>query len=391
MGLKTRQIQSRSKAWLELSGAKDQDIVQWAQLQEWARAMAGCQQDSHWHAEGDVWTHTLMVCRQLPGVPGWGELDRASQVMLLLAAIFHDSGKPATTAPDPITGRLRAPKHALVGAQLARQILATLHCDLATREHIVHLVRYHSRPAFLAEQHAFDRPVIHTSWLVRNRLLHMLAIADTQGRTTKPESETSDVVAADRRANDRMELWRLACEEQNCLDHPYPFVNDHARFLFYRDALSSLHYTPHEEYRCKVTMMSGLPGSGKDTWLATQRPQLPVVSLDDIREELDVKPTDGQGQVAHLAKDRVKQRLRDRQDFAFNATNISTQNRKRWIDLFADYGARVELVYLEPPLNETLARNAQRERPVPERVIRDMAMKLETPSITEAHELIVSV
>lgn len=46
------------------------------------------------------------------------------------------------------------------------------------------------------------------------------------------------------------------------------------------DQLSGLHYEPHEDYRCTVTLMSGLPGSGKDTWLIQNRPELPVVALD---------------------------------------------------------------------------------------------------------------
>ncbi len=37
-------------------------------------------------------------------------------------------------------------------------------------------------------------------------------------------------------------------------------------------------------------------------------------------------------------------------DFAFNRTNITRQVRRRWIDLFADYGARIEIAYLEPEL-----------------------------------------
>ncbi len=40
--------------------------------------------------------------------------------------------------------------------------------------------------------------------------------------------------------------------------------------------------------------MSGLPGVGKDTWLARSRPELPVVSLDAVREDLDVDATDNQ-------------------------------------------------------------------------------------------------
>ena len=53
----------------------------------------------------------------------------------------------------------------------------------------------------------------------------------------------------------------------------------------------------NEDYRCTVTMMSGLPGRGKDTWLAANCPDLPVVSLDELRCELDIEATDDQGQI----------------------------------------------------------------------------------------------
>ena len=108
---------------------------------------------------------------------------------------------------------------------------------------------------------------------------------------------------------------------------------------------------PHEDYRCTVTVMSGLPGSGKDTWLAKNTLNLPVVALDDIREELEVEATEDQGTVVQAAKERCRELMRAEKSFAFSATNLLRQTRKRWIDLFADYGARIEIVYVEPPLS----------------------------------------
>jgi predicted kinase len=179
----------------------------------------------------------------------------------------------------------------------------------------------------------------------------------------------------------------MVAEENGCFDHPYAFANDHARFLFYRKALSSLHYTPREEYRCTVTLMSGLPGSGKDTWLARHRPRLPVVSLDDVRANLDVDATDNQGEVIQAARETCREHLRAGRDFAFNGTNTVRQTRKRWIDVFADYGARVELVYVEPPLPVILQQNERRANPVPKRVIHHLVDKLEPPTWGEAHSL----
>ncbi len=122
-----------------------------------------------------------------------------------------------------------------------------------------------------------------------------------------------------------------------------------ARFLFYRDQLSSLHYTPHEDYRCTATLMSGLPGAGNDTWLARSRPEIPIVALDAIRNALDIEATDNQGEVIQAAREQCREPLRAGQNFAFNATNITRRMRQRWIDSFADYGARIETVYIEPP------------------------------------------
>jgi len=136
-----------------------------------------------------------------------------------------------------------------------------------------------------------------------------------------------------------------------------------------------------------VTMLSGLPGSGKDTWLATGRPDLPVVSLDAVRVELDAGPTDDQGEVIQAARGRCRELLRSGRSFAFNATNLLRLTRRGWIDLFADYGARVEVVYVEPPMAVILAQNKRRERPVPEKVIRDLAARCEPPTVTEAHRL----
>jgi len=365
--------------WLEIARATNAQILAWAKTQSWAHEMTSCQQDAQWHAEGDVWTHTKMVCAEVERLAEWPSLDRAAQLKLLFTALFHDSGKPATTALDPETGRTRSPKHALIGPGIARRELRELGCDLRTREEIALLVRYHGRPPYLLEKQNPEREVISLSWLINNRLLYLFALADTRGRRatemTRPE--------------ENLHLWKLVAEEHACFERPYAFANDQGRFLFYRDQLSSLHYTPHEKYRCKVTLMSGLPGAGKDTWLARHRPETPVVSLDAVRTELDVDATDNQGEVIQTAREQCREHLRAGRDFAFNATNTTSLTRKRWIDLFADYSARIEIVYVEPPLQRVLEQNRQRQNPVPESVITRLVEKLEPPTPAEAHGLTV--
>ena len=365
------------RTWVDMLKAADAEILKWASGQFWAAPMRTCMQDAEWHAEGDVWTHTTMVFNEVTRLDAYGELSREEQVMLLFVALLHDAGKPETTVLDPETGRTRSPKHSIVGASLAREVLRELKCELDTREHIVNLVRYHGRPPYLLESGNPEREVIRLSWLLSNRLLYLFALADTRGRKSKEMS----------RPEDMLHLWRDTAADHGCLLNGYPFANDQARFLFYRDELTSLHYTPHEDYRCTVTMMSGLPGAGKDTWLARERPDLPVVSLDAVREELDVDATDNQGTVIQTAREKCREHLRASRDFAFNATSITAQLRKRWIDLFADYGARVDIVYLEPPLSTLLKQNRERNASVPESVIRHLQGKVEVPMMAEAHSV----
>ncbi len=352
--------------------------MNWADRQPWARKMAACQQDAKWHAEGDVWVHTRLVCEQLERLDGWFSFDRATQLKLLFAALFHDSGKPVTSVLDPESGRIRSPKHALAGSQIARHALRELGCDLQMREEIVSLVRYHGRPPYLLEREDPEHEIISLSWLVDTRSLYWLALADTRGRTAEEMS----------RPEENLHLWKMVSEERNCFGAPYPFANSHARFLFYRGKLSSLHYTPREDYRCAVTLMSGLPGAGKDTWLAHHGSGWPVVALDEIRDALEVDATANQGEVIQTAREQCRVHLRAGQTFAFNATNITRRTRQRWIELFADYSAKVEIVYLEPPLGTILAQNKRRARPVPETVVFNLLEKLEPPTVTECHRLV---
>jgi predicted kinase len=90
-----------------------------------------------------------------------------------------------------------------------------------------------------------------------------------------------------------------------------------------------------------------------------------------------------------FARERCREHLKSGRSFAFNATNILRQTRRRWIDLFADIDARIEIVYVEPPLKVIFSQNARRERPVPERVIQELAEKCEPPTNAEADGLVI--
>ena len=59
-------------------------------------ALVDSPQEPEWHPEGDVWVHTLLVIDRARELID--DLERPRQIVLMLGAVCHDFGKPATTA-----------------------------------------------------------------------------------------------------------------------------------------------------------------------------------------------------------------------------------------------------------------------------------------------------
>ena len=112
-----------------------------------------------------------------------------------------------------------------------------------------------------------------------------------------------------------------------------------------------------------------------------------MLSLDAIRRERGVKPTDDQGQIIQEGKRRVKELLAAHRSFVFNGTNVTDMIRGNWSRLFEAYGARVRIVFLETYWKENLRRNAARKDSVPENVIAELLNKLTLPEQIEAQKV----
>ena len=85
--------------------AMDLEVV--AKLFPELLALAGCEQEPEWHPEGDVWVHTLQVIDRAR--ERLDDLPRPQQLAVMLGAVCHDFGKPATTAF--LDGRIRSIDH----------------------------------------------------------------------------------------------------------------------------------------------------------------------------------------------------------------------------------------------------------------------------------------
>lgn len=344
-------------------------------------------QNPRWHGEGSVLAHTKLVTKTMTESPAFMDADIRTQQNLYLAAVFHDIGKIRTTRLED--GQWVSPGHARVGAEMARQILWREFGLCGTpekqniREAVCNLIRYHSLPPYAIENgdgklrlmRAAANDVLAPGFTIRS--LCAISEADALGRICDDKADMLDRIA----------LCAELAKEVGCYDGPYPFPTAHTAYACLSGKQVSPEYPLYDDTWGEVILLSGLPGTGKDTWIKNNCPQIPMISLDEIRKELNILPTQNQGRVVDAARERAKELLRKKQSFVWNATNILPTTRKQQIDLFAAYGASVRVVYLETEWDEQLRRNASRPDAVPEGAISDMLEKLTPPEYFEAHRV----
>jgi predicted kinase len=184
-----------------------------------------------------------------------------------------------------------------------------------------------------------------------------------------------------------IEFFREFCQEHHCLDTAYPFASAHSRFIYFHKEDADPTYTAFDDTRMEVILMCGLPGTGKDYWIDLNHPDLAVVSLDRLRIEMGILPTDEQGEIIQAGRDLAKGYLQSETPFIWNATNIVKPIRSGLIRLFAGYSARLRIVYLEVPIDRVLRQNRNRQAQVPHDVIYRYRDRLEIPDLTEVHQV----
>ena len=149
------------------------------------KALVGCEQEPEWHPEGDVWVHTLQVVDQAR--QRIDDLDHADQLIVMLGAVTHDFGKPATTAF--IDGRIRSMNHEEEGVPPAAAFLDRLNIHSIdgkdVRGQVLGLVAHHLKPGMLfkVREELTDGAFRRLAQKANLELLARVAKADCLGRS----------------------------------------------------------------------------------------------------------------------------------------------------------------------------------------------------------------
>ena len=181
-------------------------LRQMHQLEHWfpeLAALIGVPQNPTFHAEGDVWNHTMMVLdeaaklRERTQNPYW----------FMLAALTHDFGKAVCT--EEINGVIHAYEHEKLGLPLAENFLRRLTGETKLHRYVLNLVELHMKPNTVAE--AKSAPKVTTRMFDRAvdpEALVCIALADDLGRIAQKPTGIHDAFLRQRLAEFRALMAR---------------------------------------------------------------------------------------------------------------------------------------------------------------------------------------
>ena len=186
------------------------DPIDWDALEKlfgtFFSGMRATQQEPAYHAEGDVFKHTQLVCRALNEMPDFHALPQMQKTQMFTAAVLHDVGKIRTTRMED--GKWTSPHHSEVGSQTVRSFLWQT-CGLCGtpektrfRETVCAYIRAHMLPEHFEKKKDPERKARETaaigkllpdfSW----EKLCRLSEADIRGRIAFDTREQLDALGA---------------------------------------------------------------------------------------------------------------------------------------------------------------------------------------------------
>lgn len=158
--------------------------VGWVKYYPELERLIGCEQDPAWHPEGDVWNHTL-CCLDAFAANRSGDYNE--DLIVGLAVVCHDFGKPACTSYDPVKKRIRSLGHDEAGLEPTLSFLKRLTNDERILKEVPPLVRLHMRPFAMWRDHSSDSAIRRLAVkVVRIDRLIRVAAADDEGRPPYP-------------------------------------------------------------------------------------------------------------------------------------------------------------------------------------------------------------
>jgi predicted kinase len=328
---------------------------------------------------------------------------REDQIALYLATILHDIGKPPTSVFNEKKNKITAYGHDTVGVPLANEFLKKYFNEIPYRgrEQILRLIENHMHPRMWMSDGTTTNKLKMLSLATNTKLLYLLSQADTLGRKAN-DMKASMML---------LEMFKQNCEDMGLWDRQYRaplaihldnasyslarwniLMNDAPESAETYDAAREMMDKPIPHFQ--LMLMVGAPGSGKTFYrnkLVEQYPNLKVICMDDERKKRCGNENDQSknNQIFGWQEHELREAMKKRQSVMVDATNPTKRLRNTLWRIARENGALCSVVYFDIKLETLLKRNADREKRVPDDVVKRFYNALQSVTPWEADQIVV--
>lgn len=176
-------------------------LRQMGQLSCWfgeLEALIGLPQNPVYHAEGDVWNHTMMVLDEAAKL----RTQTENPLWFMLSALCHDMGKAVCT--ENVKGAIHAYAHEKEGLPVVQGFLSRLTGETKLIKYVLNMVKLHMKPNTVAQAKAAPKTSMRMfDDAIDPEGLLCLALADDMGRIgPKPGGLNQTFL------NERLEMYK---------------------------------------------------------------------------------------------------------------------------------------------------------------------------------------
>lgn len=354
------------------------------------KAMETCPHSSKWHKEGGPMEHTKCVLNNMIWILSNGgfayhkaNVSSTNVKVLLLAALFHDIGKPACTIEK--NGDYSAPMHGETGSGITRRLLFDE--DIKIRERVVFMVRKHM--------------TMHNIQLYKN--------PEKIKRTLVDFTKNWDMWDGD-------DVWSMMCILCLC-DEMGSFRFDETMFEKYDRQMKLMElrneygvtaqymsnydvsFTDFSEPKftdpINVYVMIGFAGSGKSTYIKNHLGDIPVVSRDIMRADMGfckhgekkILSKENENAVTVALEKKMCEYAEAGQDFVIDNMNLKLSYRLDYHTLLSPIRKiKWHYIYVEAPTIEDVVKRRESDfGESADKIVSGMVERLEFPYSWEYH------
>jgi len=256
----------------------------------WIQKLMDCPQNPRYHAEGNVWAHTLLVLDKLYEFRDTLILSPEEERILYWACILHDIGKPMVTRIE--NERITAGGHEYAGVHIAREILLSeSNLSAYERRQVLDLVRWHYVPFRWGTDHKTDAEYYQLAFRMNLRLMAAFSLLDFQGRICENQTQAVKMIENFYSITEpRIRYYTGSFKEiEKVFLAKDPLHKDAIWYALRKNDFSTVLKLMEAEsmegninYKSEALFTWAVPGSGKTSWLHNNMPDIPVIQLRDF-------------------------------------------------------------------------------------------------------------